>query len=41
VFAALARTGGLEAIDVTGMRWMDVDTPEDLRAAQRWGAAAV
>ena len=41
VFAALARAGRLEAIDVTGMRWMDVDTPEDLRAAQRWGAAAV
>lgn len=41
VFASLARDGRLEAIDVTGMRWMDVDTPEDLDAAQSWGAALV
>jgi choline kinase len=36
VFASLARAGKLDAIDVTGMRWMDVDTPEDLRTANAW-----
>lgn len=41
VFASLARDGRLEAIDVTGMRWMDIDTPEDLDAAQSWGTALV
>jgi NDP-sugar pyrophosphorylase family protein len=39
VFAALARSGQLDAIDVTGCRWLDVDTPEDLRAAEAWVAA--
>lgn len=33
VFASLARAGELEAVDVTGMRWIDIDTPDDLRTA--------
>jgi 1L-myo-inositol 1-phosphate cytidylyltransferase len=33
VFASVARAGQLEALDVTGMRWLDVDTPGDLRDA--------
>jgi hypothetical protein len=33
VFAALARTRELDAVDVTGMPWIDVDTEDDLRAA--------
>lgn len=33
VFAALARAGALDAVDVTGWGWMDIDTPEDLAAA--------
>jgi NDP-sugar pyrophosphorylase family protein len=36
VFAALARAGALDAIDVTGSRWLGVDTPDDLRAAESW-----
>ena len=36
VFASLARTGRLDAVDVTGMRWMDVDTPADLAVAESW-----
>jgi 1L-myo-inositol 1-phosphate cytidylyltransferase len=36
IFASLARTGRLEAVDVTGMRWMDVDTLVDLQTAERW-----
>jgi NDP-sugar pyrophosphorylase family protein len=34
VFAALARAGQLDAVDVTGSRWIDVDTEDDLRAAE-------
>jgi choline kinase len=34
VFAAAAETGGLEAVDVTGMRWCDIDTLEDLNGAE-------
>jgi choline kinase len=34
VFAALARAGELEAVDVTGARWIDIDTPADLRRAE-------
>ncbi len=33
VFAAFARAGDLDAVDVTGMSWIDVDTADDLRAA--------
>ncbi|MEX2246763.1 MAG: phosphocholine cytidylyltransferase family protein [Dehalococcoidia bacterium] len=33
VFASLARSGGLDAVDVTGRRWIDIDTAEDLRQA--------
>jgi NDP-sugar pyrophosphorylase family protein len=33
VFAKLARAGQLDAVDVTGARWIDVDTAEDLRLA--------
>jgi choline kinase len=33
VFASLARTGELDAVDVSGRRWMDIDTVEDLRLA--------
>lgn len=33
VFAALAREGALDAADVTGLPWIDVDTEEDLRHA--------
>jgi choline kinase len=33
VFAALARAGELDAADVTGMSWIDVDTEDDLRMA--------
>lgn len=40
VFAGLARTGLLDAVDVTGHRWLDVDTADDLRAADDWLAAA-
>ena len=34
VFAMLARDGELDAVDVSGRRWMDIDTPEDLRRAE-------
>jgi choline kinase len=34
VFAALAHAGQLDAVDVTGSRWIDVDTKDDLRAAE-------
>ncbi len=34
VFAKLARDGELAAIDVTGRRWIDVDTAIDLRDAE-------
>jgi len=34
VFAGLARAGELDAVDVTGMRWIDIDTPDDLRRAE-------
>lgn len=34
VFATLARAGGLDAVDVTGARWIDIDTAEDLRRAE-------
>ena len=33
-FAAIARERRLDAVDVTGRRWIDIDTPEDLRAAE-------
>jgi len=33
VFAQLARRGRLDAVDVTGARWIDVDTPADLALA--------
>lgn len=33
VFAALAAQGELDAVDVSGLRWADVDTAADLRAA--------
>jgi choline kinase len=33
VFATLARDGLLDAIDVTGRRWIDIDTADDLRVA--------
>jgi choline kinase len=33
VFASLARSGELDAVDVSGYRWMDIDTVEDLRSA--------
>jgi choline kinase len=34
VFARLARNGELDAVDVTGARWIDVDTAPDLRRAE-------
>jgi choline kinase len=40
VFSSLARRGRLDAIDVTGLRWMDVDTPHDFHAARAWLAMA-
>ena len=33
VFAELAARGQLEAVDITGARWVDVDTPDDLARA--------
>lgn len=33
VFASLARAGELDAVDVTGLQWIDIDTPDDLRRA--------
>ncbi|HYM16599.1 MAG TPA: NTP transferase domain-containing protein [Dehalococcoidia bacterium] len=34
VFATLARAGELDAVDVTGARWIDIDTAHDLRRAE-------
>ncbi len=34
VFATLARAGELDAVDVTGSRWFDIDTAADLHAAE-------
>ncbi len=34
VFATLARAGDLDAVDVTGARWIDIDTEADLHAAE-------
>lgn len=39
VFASLARSGELDAVDVTGRRWIDIDTADDLRAAEAMLAA--
>ncbi len=39
VFGSLARAGQLDAVDVTGRRWLDVDTPDDLAAAEAWSEA--
>ncbi len=36
VFASLARRGMLDAVNVTGHRWLDVDTAEDLLQAEAW-----
>lgn len=33
-FAAIARAGGLDAVDVTGRRWIDIDTRDDLLRAE-------
>ncbi len=33
VFASLARAGELDAVDVTGSAWIDIDTEDDLREA--------
>jgi choline kinase len=30
----LVRAGGLEAVDIDGVRWIDVDTPSDLEQAE-------
>ncbi|HZP56498.1 MAG TPA: NTP transferase domain-containing protein [Dehalococcoidia bacterium] len=41
VFAALAEAGELDAVDVTGRRWIDIDTQADLHAAEAmFGAGA-
>ncbi|MDE3094390.1 MAG: phosphocholine cytidylyltransferase family protein [Chloroflexota bacterium] len=34
VFGTIARAGGLDAVDVTGRRWIDIDTPDDLLRAE-------
>jgi NDP-sugar pyrophosphorylase family protein len=34
VFASLARGGDLDAVDVSGCRWIDIDTEDDLRTAE-------
>ena len=34
VFAVLARDGKLEAVDVSGCEWIDIDTIDDLRRAE-------
>jgi choline kinase len=39
VFARLARAGRLDAVDVTGSRWVDIDTEDDLCAAEAMLAA--
>ncbi|MBF6599859.1 MAG: NTP transferase domain-containing protein [Dehalococcoidia bacterium] len=33
-FATIARAGALDAVDVSGQRWVDIDTPADLRRAE-------
>lgn len=40
VFASLARRGELDAVDVTGSAWIDIDTAADLREAETMIAAA-
>ena len=40
-FAALARSGELDAVDVTGCAWVDVDTPDDVRLAEAMLARTV
>lgn len=35
VFAALARSGELDAVDVSGRMWIDIDTMEDLQRAEQ------
>lgn len=35
IFSELARRGQLQSVDVSGATWYDVDTAEDLAAAQR------
>jgi 1L-myo-inositol 1-phosphate cytidylyltransferase len=41
IFATLAHAGELEAVDITGSRWIDVDTEADVTAAQSmWGSPA-
>jgi choline kinase len=39
VFASLARRGELDAVDVTGSSWIDIDTAADLRQAETMIAA--
>jgi choline kinase len=39
VFGSLARADELDAVDVTGRRWIDIDTADDLRAAEAMLAA--
>ena len=39
VFATLARNGELDAVDVTGRRWIDIDAADDLRTAEAMLAA--
>jgi NDP-sugar pyrophosphorylase family protein len=39
VFASLARRGELDAVDVTGSAWIDIDTAADLREAETMIAA--
>lgn len=34
IFATLARAGELDAVDVSGRLWIDIDTVEDLRRAE-------
>lgn len=34
VFASLAASGELDAVDVTGMAWLDIDTAQDLAEAR-------
>jgi NDP-sugar pyrophosphorylase family protein len=48
LFATLARAGELDAVDVSGCRWIDIDTADDLRRAEEllagegpWRAHAV
>jgi choline kinase len=34
IFGGLARAGALDAVDVTGQHWIDIDTPRDLQRAE-------